>query len=169
MTKARRVLDRAVVGLALFLLAVMTSCLFASIIVREFRLFGGSIIWAEEVSRYSLLWITFLGAAAVLERAEHIRIDFFVRLLPARVRALLDLFVDLCMAGFLVLLLIYGVSLAHKTMDHASPILGITLGYIYAIIPASAAVMTFYVACFLREDWRRLTTRGPSRGREGAP
>ena len=38
-------------------------------------------IFTEEVSRYSYVWITFIGMSLATKTSDHIRVDFFVGLL----------------------------------------------------------------------------------------
>src|ERR671938_399067 len=75
--------------------------LFVSIVVRTARIGSGSVIWIEEVSRFSFMWIGFLGATIAYYRREHIVIDIFTLFLPLRVRAALGCLVDLLVLAFL--------------------------------------------------------------------
>ncbi len=45
-------------------------------------LFTAPTIWAEELSRFCLVWATFLAAAALLAKRKHIRIGLVVDRLP---------------------------------------------------------------------------------------
>lgn len=43
---------------------------------------GISITWAEEVSRYIMVWLVFVGASVCLRDGEHVNIDIFLDLIP---------------------------------------------------------------------------------------
>jgi TRAP-type transport system small permease protein len=43
------------------LLTIMSIVIFANVALRY--LSGSSIVWAEEVARYAMVWLTFLGVA----------------------------------------------------------------------------------------------------------
>jgi len=43
--------------------------------------FNSPIAWVVEISEYSLLWITFLGAAWVLRHGGHVRVDILLQYL----------------------------------------------------------------------------------------
>lgn len=43
---------------------------------------GSSIIWTEEVARFSLVWLVFMAAAGACFRGDHMVIDFVVPKLP---------------------------------------------------------------------------------------
>ncbi|MCY4191392.1 MAG: TRAP transporter small permease [Rhodospirillaceae bacterium] len=50
---------------------------FANVIGRY--AFSAPIVWAEELLRYALIWIVYLGAIMVTWRFEHLSVDIFVR------------------------------------------------------------------------------------------
>lgn len=64
-------------------------------------------IWATDVSRYILVWGTFLGAAHLLEREEHISIDLLLGRLSHKARALAGVFVSIVTTLTCFLLFIY--------------------------------------------------------------
>ena len=45
-----------------------------------------SLIWSEEVAAWCMVWVVYLGAAALTRRSEHVSIPFFLTLLPDRWR-----------------------------------------------------------------------------------
>ena len=55
------------------ILASMALMVFANVALRF--LTDHSILWVEEVSRYLMIWLTFLGAGIVLRYGAHIGID----------------------------------------------------------------------------------------------
>ena len=64
--------------------------------------------WTEETMRYSVVWITFLLAGAVLFRGEHMIIDIFGNILPLWLRRLQGIIVLLCISAFCGVLVFYG-------------------------------------------------------------
>lgn len=67
------VLNRVLAGVAAAVLAAATLMVFSEIASR--MLTGESIAWTVEVSGYSLLYMTFLGAPYLLEKNRHVTID----------------------------------------------------------------------------------------------
>lgn len=87
-----KLLDRAMraieILLALaFLVAIALN--FANVIGRY--VFGHSILWADEIQIFIMIAITFIGAAVVTWRRDHLRMDVVARLLPKRAQAVLKL------------------------------------------------------------------------------
>src|SRR6185295_9128174 len=56
--------------------------------------------WTEEIARYLLIAVTFLGGAMAVRRNTHIQVDFVYRFLPRAVGRVLSLLVDTVRADF---------------------------------------------------------------------
>ncbi|MFP3869436.1 MAG: TRAP transporter small permease [Syntrophobacteria bacterium] len=66
--------------------------------------FSSGVVWADELLRHGVLWLSFLGAARATAENKHIRIDVVPRLLPtlgrfaaALIYSLFSLFVCLAL------------------------------------------------------------------------
>ena len=101
-----RIIDRVArvieVTLALaFLVAIALN--FANVIGRY--VIGTSILWADEVQIFIMIAMTFIGAAVVTWRREHLRMDVVAKLLPLPVQKLLkviELLLVLVLTGFVL-------------------------------------------------------------------
>lgn len=136
-------------GIGLF--AALTLCLFWSVVIRYFAIFGGSLPWIEEFARFTFIWMTFLGAVVALDRAEHIYIDLLVKLLPHTLQARLGLLGDAVILGFLAVYTVKGADLVRLTTNQFSPSLNLPMALIHAAIPASGAVMLLQTLARLGE------------------
>ena len=83
--------------LVILLLAAMALMVFANVALRF--LTDYSILWVEEASRYTMIWLTFIGAGSVLRYGGHIGIDTLQHGIPraapairAAISALLAIF-----------------------------------------------------------------------------
>jgi len=135
------------VGVTLF--AALTVCLFWSVVIRYFAIFGGSLPWVEEFARFTFIWMAFLGAIVALDRAQHITIDLLVKTLPRAAQTGLAYAVDVTVLAFLGVYTVKGADLARLTGDQLSPQLNIPMSAIHAAIPVSGAVMMLQVLCHL--------------------
>jgi TRAP-type transport system small permease protein len=79
------------------LLAGMASVVFANVTMRYVT--GGSLVWAEEVARYAMVWLTFLGAGPVLRMGGHIAIENLQDALPQAAAQWIRAGVALVIAG----------------------------------------------------------------------
>jgi len=62
-------------------LAVMVVLVFGNVVLRY--AFNSGITVSEELSRWLMVWLTFLGAVVALRDHAHLGVDTFVRALPA--------------------------------------------------------------------------------------
>ena len=140
------------VGITLF--AALTVCLFWSVVIRYFAIFGGSLPWVEEFARFTFIWMAFLGAIVALDRAQHITIDLLVKALPRVAQAGLAYAVDATVLVFLGVYTVKGADLVRLTGDQLSPQLNIPMSAIHAAIPVSGAVMILQILCHLGDRVR---------------
>lgn len=110
--------------------------------------------WVEEVTIFTFVWLTMIGAASVIKAEGHCSIDVLARKLPPGGRRILDIFVDLCVILTLVLMIWYGTDLALSAGGKLTPMLGIPYTYVDAAIPVSGVMMLGY---YLRIAWCNLT------------
>jgi C4-dicarboxylate transporter DctM subunit len=99
------------------------------------------VTWSEEYSRFTFLWIVFLGSAVAVQRKLHICIDTFVVLLPDWVQKLVGLFLNFMMALTCVVLLGSGWQLGVATWPCASMALQWPVGLFYASVAVGAGLM----------------------------
>ncbi|MEE9610905.1 MAG: TRAP transporter small permease [Desulfatiglandales bacterium] len=86
-----RIFDRAIyvgVILASILLAFMMLSIAAEVVMR--RIFNRPLMWVTDISEYTLLYVTFLGAAWVLKNEGHVRLDLVLSYLKPKSRATID-------------------------------------------------------------------------------
>jgi TRAP-type C4-dicarboxylate transport system permease small subunit len=114
---AGRILERAerAVGwledaAIMLLLVAMTAIVNLQIVARY--VFHAPMIWPEEVTRLTLVWLTFLGAAAMGRRAADIAVTTFVEGLSTTGQRLALLVRDAVLVALFVLVAREGVRLA---------------------------------------------------------
>lgn len=118
--------------------------------------------WEEEVSRYLMIWSSFLAASYALWQGEQLGMEFVVKLLPDRGRRAVRILTNVLCIGFLAVIAYQGfVWMMPQQLDQISPSLGITMAIPYAAIPVSAVLMIWVEILFI---WREL--RGQETSRE---
>src|SRR5436309_13082897 len=73
-------------GVIALCLAVMVVLVFGNVVLRYG--FNSGITISEELSRWLLVWLTFLGAIVALRQHAHLGVDSLVRMLPHNGRLL---------------------------------------------------------------------------------
>jgi TRAP-type C4-dicarboxylate transport system permease small subunit len=129
---------RANRALLIVILAAMATMVFANVALRF--LTDHSILWVEEVSRYLMIWLTFLGAGLVLRHGGHIGIDTLQEKFPRRaahIRAL----IFILLLGFFAFMAWIGTRYAALTWSQTTPVLEIPVGFVYLAVPAGFALL----------------------------
>jgi TRAP-type C4-dicarboxylate transport system permease small subunit len=78
--------------LALALFWLMCAVVFLQFFTRY--VLNDSFAWTEEIARYVLIAVIYVGTAMCVRRNRHIHVDFIYRLIPATAGRILSTFVD---------------------------------------------------------------------------
>ena len=102
-----------------------------------------ALSWSDEVTRYLLIWSTFLGATVVYRHNGHISVTLLQDAVkPCVAKALRVIVHAICFALFAVLL--YYSSLYCMKLKKTATALPIKMKYIYICIPVSMAIMMIH-------------------------
>jgi TRAP-type C4-dicarboxylate transport system permease small subunit len=108
------------------------------------RVFFQAVGWTEEVARFLLVWITFLGATLAFQRGRHIAVTFLVDALPGRLKRLARIAALLVILGFMIALVIIGWEYMQVQSFQKSASLRLSMTWVYAVMPLCAALMAWY-------------------------
>lgn len=144
-----RQMNRLAEGAMAVCLAAMT--LLVGVQIAGRFLFNYSIFWSDELTRFLLIWVAFLGMSAGVRRGAHPGIDSLVRALPPHGGRLIVSLAVCCSLIFFAVMTGYGSLLAFRTWGQRSPSLGLRMGIPYLAVPAAGALMLLHaVAAWLR-------------------
>lgn len=121
------------------LFAVLITAVFSQVIFRF--VIEQPLAWTEELARYCLVWITFLGAAFAMSRKAHIGLEFLKNLMPNKGQKILSVLAALIGLSFFIIMLFQGYELMSRSMTQLSPVLRIPMGVIYSVLPISALLL----------------------------
>ena len=97
--------------------------------------------WTEEIARYTLIWMVFLGAAIGVRHARMIALEFGVRKMPQGVGVPIRYAVMIMSMSFFGLLFWVGIDFLELGRSERSPVLGITRDYVYWAMPVGMVLM----------------------------
>ena len=140
--------------LAVLLLLINVGDIVMGVVLRY--VFNASVVWTEEVARYSLVWLVLLGAAGALARGDHMVVDFLVPRFPGWLKALswvARMGVQICV---LVVLIWYGAKNVGGTWQMKTMALGIPKAIPLMAVPIGMALLLLQL---LAQEWRDLATR----------
>jgi TRAP-type transport system small permease protein len=134
--------------LVIALMAVMATLVFANVVSRY--VFSYSIIWVEELTRYMMVWVGFLGSGLVLRYGAHIGVDVFQDLLPKLAAQVLRAAIVVILAGTFLSMTWLGFRYAAFAWDQQTPVLNWSSGLIYLSIPIGSALMLAHLLLIAR-------------------
>ncbi len=89
--------DKIVQVICVVLMFAMLACVVLQVISRYFLPF--SLSWTEELARFIMLWLIFLGASHIAKASSYIKVDFLVKKLPAKVQFVCNVIVKVMILG----------------------------------------------------------------------
>ena len=103
---------------------------------------NNSIAWSEEIAKYLMVWMVFVGAPVAMIQSRHIAIEIFPNLFRPRIRALIFLIVNLLIVVTMAFWTYRGFT---YTMGGMSQVMSsfdkIPLGVVFASIPFGSCIM----------------------------
>jgi TRAP-type C4-dicarboxylate transport system permease small subunit len=92
-----------------------------------------SLAWTEEIARYGLMWVTFIGGIMVTRRGTHIAVELMSNLMkPGPARVALLIFIDLVKLLFLALLAYFSLTITERMDSQRMTVFDVPMSYVYA-------------------------------------
>lgn len=120
-------------------MVVLVLVVFSNVMSRYFL--ESAIAWSEELARFLLIWVVFIGAILAYIKDEHLGLDILVTSLPYKAGRVVLIIANLLVIFALSLVTKGGYSIAMSYMDWLSPALEVPYGYIFIIVPVCGVVM----------------------------
>ena len=127
----------------LVLFPLMVIVVFVATCVRYLTVM--SLPWAEEVARYSMVWIAYIGASLGIKRNAHLGVEAVLLLLPQGTRKHFDYLRYLIIILFNVLIAYYTFQIIQSQIstEQVSPSLRIPMRFAYGAVPVGAVLMAW--------------------------
>lgn len=121
------------------ILIIMSLTIFSQVFSRFFL--GASLAWSEELSRYLMAWLVFLGAAISIRKQSLIGVEAFVDLVSKNVKKYIKTFVYIVCLGFGIFLVLKGIDMLEIVATQKSPAMKVPMTWVYASIPFGGVLM----------------------------
>jgi len=106
--------------------------------------------WTEELSRFFLVWVTFLGAASVTRRKLHILVDYLVSRMPLRANRMIGKIIYLLAIAFMASVLWGSIKMMEDAWPvHLGTIPWFSVSFLYLGAVIGSAIMLFYLILHL--------------------
>src|SRR5438105_641773 len=147
---AKPLMARISTALDLTIEAVSSSLFVLTVVLALVQVFfryvlNNSLSWPDELSRFALTWMVFLGTAMVTRRSRQICIDLVTRSLRPRSLAIHAFAVRIIMAAVAAFLLHYGSELVAKA-SYVTPALQWPVAALYLAVPTGATLSLIFFA-----------------------
>ncbi|KYG29470.1 TRAP transporter small permease [Alkalihalobacillus trypoxylicola] len=121
------------------MLLVLAILVFLQVITRF--VINVPLSWTEEIARYLMVYIVFLGSGLAMRAQQHIAIDFLLDVISAKNKKRLTYFILWVCVAFFSLLVFFGTHLTLLVMSQSTPTLQYSMAFAYAAVPIGSSVM----------------------------
>lgn len=114
-----------------------------------------SAAWTEEIARYLLIGVVFVGAAIGVIKNNHIHVDFLYRYLPAPLGRALATAVDAVRIAFFAAAVVLTVQMMLRMGDYKMTVVDAPMNIVYGVCLLGFAAMLVRSVAVAVRHWRR--------------
>lgn len=143
-------LDRVCLGVVVLLLL---SILVTTVLAVFFRyVLNSPLLWTDEVGRYTMIWLAYLGAPVALRRRGHIALEWLYERLPKVCRKSLDVTIRLITGTIFGVVLCVSFPILQRLSHSHSPMMRIPMVAAYASVAVGSALIVIQSLDLLLSD-----------------
>jgi TRAP-type transport system small permease protein len=142
------------------MMGVMVALVFGNVVARY--VFNLSFIWAEELSQYLMVWVTFLGAGLAFTQGRHVAVELLQDAVPPAIGQGIRAAVLLICGAFLAAVVVLGLQFAGFAWDQETPAMNIPFGIPYLAVPIGALLFAVHMLLMPRAFVERRFDEVPS-------
>ncbi|MBW2148952.1 MAG: TRAP transporter small permease [Deltaproteobacteria bacterium] len=121
----------------------LITCTFVEVIFRYFL--QNPLAWSEELARFLMVWMGFMGAAVCTKREQHLQLGISIaRWINPRADRWVMVALNLAFMVFMVFLVKAGIDVCANTMEFRSPAMRLPMVYVLGVIPVTGATMLLF-------------------------
>lgn len=136
---------------------VLVTALFTMLVIVVFiqvifRAVGFSFPYADELSRYTFVWLIYLGGTITIRNGMNITFDVILDALPRPAWRVVFTLVNLISCTFLSMAVVLGSNLAWVNRVQSSSVMKLNMGVVMLAIPLGGLLMFFeQISFYLRK------------------
>ncbi len=117
-------------------------------------IFGTSFAWAEEVMRFSFLYMVYIAASLGAQKAVHIRVTAQLDMMPPKMKIAMLAITDAIWLAFNVVVIVEGLKFLDgmATQKMVSAALMLDMRYVYFALPLGFILMSIRII----ENWYKI-------------
>ncbi|MDM4205665.1 TRAP transporter small permease [Klebsiella spallanzanii] len=147
-------LNRILAGLCCTILAIMVVCVSWQVIARF--IFNSPSTVIDEFTQILFMWIILLGGVYTAGIKKHLSIDLLAQKVSPLTARRLDSFIQIVIAIFAVVFMIYGGNIVVEKAAHVnqiSPVLKWPMDKVYWVMPISGVILLYYTISNIVENY----------------
>lgn len=115
-------------------------------------IFGSSLSWAEELSRFLMIFMVLIGSSLALRSNELISVEMLLERITGNLRKTVIIVIHSISIILFIILIKYGYSMALSFSNQHAPSLKISMEYIYLSLPLGGVLLLINsIACIIEE------------------
>ena len=143
MTEIRNFLNKIILGICVILFMFMTCVGTYQILVRY--IFKSPSTISEELISYSFAWMSMFAASYIFGKRDHMRMVFFIERFNKNIQIKIGILTEIVVLLFAIGVLISGGAyITTLSITQTPPALGISMGYIYMVLPVCGIITAIY-------------------------
>ncbi|MBW2147138.1 MAG: TRAP transporter small permease [Deltaproteobacteria bacterium] len=131
---------------------IMAGAVFIQVVFRY--IVHQPIYWSEELPRFLLIWLTFLGSVLAMKNRSHLGITIILNRLSAKKRLLVQFLANILVLLFLLVMVWGGTIITRLTMPNRTAALQMPTGLFYLAAPVGGVLMIIYLVKHTMELFR---------------
>jgi TRAP-type C4-dicarboxylate transport system permease small subunit len=131
MTRATDLVFQALEALLVFLLTGMVVMVFGNVVLRYG--FNSGIGVSEELARYFLVWLTFIGAVVTFREHAHLGVETLVSRFGHRGRVIAMVLSDLVVLACCAVFFLGTLQQAEVNRSNVAPVTGLSMIWVYGV------------------------------------
>ncbi|MCG6658224.1 TRAP transporter small permease [Halomonas campisalis] len=132
------------------LLLVMTVLIFWQVFARF--VVGSPLYFSDEIARFAMIWLTFIGAGYAYRKGLLISVDIVLEFTGPRISRLLRVLIILASALFAFILVKYGFELVGRVANQTAPSTRVSMMWPYLAVPAGGIVILINSVALLIDE-----------------
>jgi TRAP-type C4-dicarboxylate transport system permease small subunit len=149
--------DSAIIALTSWIVAYLTLQMTLVVLLGVFTryILNDSLAWTDELARYSMVWLTWLGGGIAIRRGAHIAVEFVKDAIPEKAKSIVVMLGRAGVFFFLGICLWYGLELTARVSTQSTIALGLSMQIPYASIPVGSFLMAYHLLAVMTFPWAR--------------
>lgn len=140
------------VGLMLAAMTIsVTIQVLSRMVISKIAFLNLNVAWTEEVARYLMIWMVFVGGALAVRKGKMIAIETLAQSIPEKLGKGLKYVAHLISMVFYLFIFFIGMEWVRFGGSETAPVIQLPMSYIYLAMVVGAALMTINTIGFLVE------------------